>query len=160
MILGVDPGLASTGYAVLDGERLVAWGTVRTDPGPLPGRLALLASEMRRIASAHPISEAALEDLFAGRNTSSAILVAQARGAVLVALTGMGIRCHEYKPASVKLSLTGHGSAGKAQVGRMVRIQVGAPGLTADEHAIDAVAIALHHHRAVRMAAALRAAAP
>ena len=85
-----------------------------------------------------------------GRNSSSALGVAQARGAVLVALAGAGIAVFEYKPAQVKAALTGYGMAGKTQMARMLALQVSVSA-PLDEHAADAIAIALCHSRGRRL---------
>jgi crossover junction endodeoxyribonuclease RuvC len=96
------------------------------------------------------VSEAALEELFMGRNASSALGVAQARGAVMAALTAAGIPIFEYKPAQVKAALTGYGMADKTQIARMLRLQLG-EAAGADDHATDAIAIALCHVRGRRL---------
>lgn len=153
-LLGIDPGLANTGWAVLDpAGRVAACGTIRTPPGKPGPRLLRIVTELQAVLAAHPVAEAALEELFLGRNATSAIGVAQARGALLAALAGAGIPVAEYKPSQVKSVVTGYGAAGKAQVGRMVALQVD-PGVDLDDHAADAVAIALCHARARRLRAA------
>src|SRR5205807_4357722 len=113
-------------------------------------RLLHIVSELRSVLGAHAVGEAALEELFMGRNATSVIGVAQARGAILVVLTGAGIPVFEYKPAQVKAALTGYGMADKAQMARMLALQVGLTG-GADEHATDAIAIALCHARGRRL---------
>ena len=164
-LLGIDPGLASTGWGVLDpAGRVVACGTIKTPPGPEGPRLVAIAAELERVLAQHAVAEAALEELFMGSNRTSVIGVAQARGVALLALERAGIPVFEYKPATVKANLTGYGSAGKAQMARMLSVQ----GFQArvDDHAADAIAIAICHSRsrpmrlaAQRAAAALRAAA-
>ena len=109
-----------------------------------------VVTKLRAVLSAHRVSEAALEELFMGRNATSAIGVAQARGAILVTLTGAGIPVYEYKPSQVKASLTGYGMADKAQMARMLALQV-RTGARMDEHAADALAIALCHARSRRL---------
>ena len=163
--LGIDPGLASTGWGVLDPTgRLVACGTIKTAPGPDGPRLLAITGELERVLDSYAIVEAALEELFMGSNRTSVIGVAQARGVALLALERAGVPVFEYKPATVKANLTGYGSAGKAQMARMLSAQ----GLRArvDDHAADAIAIAICHSRsrlmrlaAQRAAAAVRTAA-
>jgi crossover junction endodeoxyribonuclease RuvC len=104
------------------------------------------------VLAGHAVAEVALEELFMGRNATSAIGVAQARGAILVTLAGAGLPVFEYKPAQVKSALTGYGMAGKAQMARMLALQVRAPGRL-DDHAADALAIALCHARSRRLRA-------
>jgi crossover junction endodeoxyribonuclease RuvC len=151
LLLGIDPGLAATGWALLDPDsKVTGCGTIRTAPGPAAPRLLQIVTEMQAVLAAGTVGEAALEELFMGRNATSALGVAQARGAVLAALAAARIAVFEYKPAQVKAALTGYGMAGKAQMARMLALQVG---LTrgADEHATDAIAIALCHARGRRL---------
>jgi len=152
LILGIDPGLAATGFALLaDGGDLVTSGTVRTSPGPAGERLLNIARELDEILSRFSIREAALEELFMGRNRTSVIGVAQARGVVLLTLTRASIPVFEYKPAQVKSSLTGYGMASKAQLGRMLGLQLRGIESGMDDHATDAVAIAVCHARSRRL---------
>ena len=96
MLLGIDPGLAATGWALMDRDhRVVACGTFRTSPGPAAPRLLQIVRELHHVLSAHQVAEAALEELFMGRNATSAIGVAQARGAILAALAAADIPVHE-----------------------------------------------------------------
>ena len=151
LVLGIDPGLAATGWGVLESStRVAACGTFKTSPGPAGPRLLQVVSELRTVLADHPVGEAALEELFMGRNATSAIGVAQARGAILVALTAAGIPVYEYKPSQVKAALTGYGMAGKAQMARMLALQV-ATTARLDDHAADALAIALCHARSRRL---------
>jgi crossover junction endodeoxyribonuclease RuvC len=151
LLLGVDPGLASTGWALLDQEsQVAACGTIRTPPGPAAPRLLQIVTELREVLGSRFVAEAALEELFMGRNATSALGVAQARGAVLTALAAAGIAIFEYKPAQVKAALTGYGMAGKAQMARMLALQVGLD-TRIDDHATDAIAIALCHARGRRL---------
>jgi crossover junction endodeoxyribonuclease RuvC len=151
LLLGVDPGLASTGWALLDQEsQVAACGTIRTAPGPAAPRLLQIVTELRAVLGTRSVAEAALEELFMGRNATSALGVAQARGAVLTALAAAGIAIFEYKPAQVKAALTGYGMAGKAQMARMLALQVGVD-THVDDHATDAIAIALCHARGRRL---------
>lgn len=151
MLLGIDPGLANTGWAVIDtGSRIVAAGTIRTRPGSTAPRLQQIVTELRGVISGVAVGEAALEELFMGRNATSVIGVAQARGAILAALAAAGVPVFEYKPAQVKIVLTGYGKADKQQLARVVAMQ--ATGDAAmDNHAIDAAAIALCHARSRRL---------
>jgi crossover junction endodeoxyribonuclease RuvC len=145
--------LASTGWALLDEpSQVVACGTIRTVPGAVGGRLLLIMAELRRVLGAYSIGEAALEELFMGRNATSALVVAQARGAILAVLAGAGVPTHEYKPAQVKAVLTGYGKASKEQIQRMVAVQA-TSSMKMDEHSADAAAIALCHARSRRVRA-------
>jgi crossover junction endodeoxyribonuclease RuvC len=156
LILGIDPGLASTGFALLsEPNHVVACHTVVTLPGRDGARLAAIVSRLRALLVEHPPAEASLEELFMGRNTSSVIGVAQARGAILTVLEECGVPVYEYKPSQVKMVLTGFGNADKAQISRMLSAQVKMPDVKIDDHARDAIAIALCHARSRRLTRAV-----
>jgi crossover junction endodeoxyribonuclease RuvC len=151
LLLGVDPGLASTGYGLLAADQsVVGWGTFRTRPGPAGPRLLDLVRQVEALLAANPVDEAAMEEIFMGRNRTSVIGVAQARGAILATLEAHGVVTHEYKPSQVKSVVTGYGMAGKQQMARMLSAQVETLGRP-DEHAVDALAIALCHARSRRL---------
>ena len=151
LILGIDPGLASTGFALLAEPNLVLeCSTVITRPGRDGERLLVITQHLRRLLDANPPAEASLEELFMGKNATSAVAVAQARGAILAVLAECGIPVFEYKPSQVKVILTGYGNADKAQIARMLAAQVKVPEGRLDEHARDAIAIAVCHARSRR----------
>jgi len=148
LILGIDPGLAGTGFALLSGPgTVVSSTTVVTKPGPDGARLLTITRHLRELLAHSPPAEASLEELFMGRNATSAIGVAQARGAILMVLEECGIPVYEYKPAQVKIVLTGYGKADKTQIARMLAAQVKLPDGKLDVHALDAIAIAVCHAR-------------
>jgi crossover junction endodeoxyribonuclease RuvC len=152
LILGIDPGLAGTGFALLSGSNLVlSCSTLVTSPGRDGARLLAITSHLRALLADRPPTEASLEELFMGRNATSAIGVAQARGAILAVLEECGIPVFEYKPSQVKMVLTGYGNADKAQIARMLGAQVKVPEGRVDAHAMDAIAIAVCHARSRRM---------
>ena len=155
LILGVDPGLAGTGFALLAEPNLVlACSTVVTIPGRDGQRLLTITDHLRRLLAENPPAEASIEELFMGRNATSAVGVAQARGAILAVLEECGVPVYEYKPSQVKVILTGYGNADKSQIARMLAAQVKMPEGRLDDHARDAIAIALCHARSRRFAAA------
>jgi crossover junction endodeoxyribonuclease RuvC len=155
LILGVDPGLAGTGFALFAEPNLVlACSTVVTIPGRDGARLLTITNHLRALLADNPPAEASIEELFMGRNATSAVGVAQARGAILNVLEECGIPVFEYKPSQVKVILTGYGNADKSQIGRMLAAQVKLPEGRLDDHARDAVAIALCHARSRRFARA------
>ena len=157
LILGIDPGLAGTGFALLSGSNLVlSCSTLVTSPGRDGARLLAITKHLRELLAANPPSEASLEELFMGRNTSSAIGVAQARGAILAVLEECGVPVFEYKPSQVKMVLTGYGNADKAQIARMLGAQVKVPEGRVDAHAMDAIAIAVCHARSRRLSQVAR----
>lgn len=152
LILGIDPGLAGTGFALLSGSSLVlSCSTLTTGPGRDGTRLLAITRHLRQLLASNPPTEASLEELFMGRNTSSVIGVAQARGAILAVLEECGVPVFEYKPSQVKMVLTGYGNADKAQIARMLGAQVRVPEGRVDAHAMDAIAIAVCHARSRRL---------
>src|SRR5438094_6209029 len=158
LILGVDPGLAGTGFALFAEPNLVlSCSTVVTIPGRDGARLLTITNHLRALLADHPPAEASLEELFMGRNATSAIGVAQARGAILAVLEECGVPVFEYKPSQVKIILTGYGKADKTQIARMLQAQVKLPEGKLDEHARDAIAIAVCHMRSRRFSAAVPA---
>jgi crossover junction endodeoxyribonuclease RuvC len=153
LIVGIDPGLAGTGFALLAApDHVIACGTVVTTAGREGPRLVAITSHLRRLIAEHQPSEASLEELFMGRNSTSAIGVAQARGAILAVLEECRVPVFEYKPAQVKIVLTGYGKADKNQMERMLAAQVKLPAGKLDDHARDAIAIALCHARSRQFA--------
>src|SRR5438552_6261395 len=152
LILGVDPGLAGTGFALFAEPNLVlSCSTVITIPGRDGARLLTITNHLRALLAEHPPAEASIEELFMGRNATSAVGVAQARGAILAVLEECGVPVFEYKPSQVKMVLTGYGNADKAQIARMLGAQVKVPEGKVDAHAMDAIAIAVCHARSRRM---------
>ena len=152
LILGIDPGLAGTGFALLSGpDTVLSSSTLVTNPGPDGARLLKITVYLRELLAKNRPAEASLEELFMGRNATSAIGVAQARGAILAVLEECGVPVFEYKPSQVKIVLTGYGNADKAQIARMLSAQVKVPEGRIDAHALDAIAIAVCHARSRRM---------
>ena len=155
-MLGVDPGVARVGLAVLDGDRrapeLVWASAFGTDPRTAEAeRLRLVGEAIRNAIATHAPSAVALERLAWNRNQVSAITVARATGAVMVAAAEAGLRVAEYGPNEVKIAVTGMGNADKAQVRRaLVRVH-GLREVPEQADAADAVAVALTHLVAARM---------
>ncbi len=125
-ILGIDPGSVATGYGVVErrgaGVAHVAHGTLRPPrSAPLAARLAFLHGEAARLVAMLRPDAVAVEQVFAGRSARSALVLGQARGAVLAALATAGVPIREIPPQHVKLAVTGTGAAEKSQVQAMVR---------------------------------------
>ena len=148
-IIGLDPGLASTGWGVIraDGNRLehVANGQIKTDPlMPLAQRLARLADELDRTLAEHQPGAAAAEEVFVNKNPQSTLKLGQARGVALMCAARSGVAVGEYAPALVKKALVGTGGADKAQIHAMVARLL--PGVKiAGPDAADALAVAITH---------------
>ena len=148
-IIGLDPGLASTGWGVIraEGNRLdhVANGQIKTDPlMPLPQRLATLAGVLEALLAEHRPDAAAVEEVFVNKNPQSTLKLGQARGVALMCAARAGMAVGEYAPTLVKKAVVGTGGADKSQVHAMVaRLLPGAKIAGAD--AADALAVAITH---------------
>ena len=149
IILGLDPGLGTTGWGVIvaEGNRLahVANGQIRTDASaPLPRRLAVLADQLELLLAEHRPRAAAVEEVFVNQNPQSTLKLGQARGVALMCAARAGIEIGEYAPRLVKKAVVGTGGAQKEQVHAMVsRLLPGAKILGSDS--ADALAIAITH---------------
>ena len=149
LIIGLDPGLACTGWGVIaaEGNRLshVANGQVRTDPAAsLPARLVRLDEALGAVFDTHRPTAAAVEEVFLNENPQSSLKLGQARGVVLLAAARRGLEVGEYAPRLVKKAVVGVGGAEKAQIHAMVqRLLPGAKLAGAD--AADALAVAICH---------------
>jgi crossover junction endodeoxyribonuclease RuvC len=150
IVLGIDPGLANTGYGVVEkrGTRLVALdgGVIHTPAGvPMERRLASIAARVGDLLSEHECAAVALEELYFGQNARSAFAVGHARGVCMLAAGEHGAPCFSYTPQQVKAAVCGHGRAGKEQVARMVQTLLALSHAPSEDHASDALAVALCH---------------
>lgn len=156
-ILGIDPGMHETGWAVVDGSapgspRLVASGVIRTEPGvPLPERLKSIHAELGAVIAEHRPASCAMEEMFFTTIANTVRATLQARGVAVLAVAQAGHAVHEYNPRTVKSALTGSGTAQKAQMQLMVQkaLKLAAP-LRPNDVA-DAAAIAICHMRTGRV---------
>jgi crossover junction endodeoxyribonuclease RuvC len=163
IVLGIDPGLANTGYGVVarEGARLVALdgGVIETGAGlAVERRLATIAARVRELLDEHDCEAMALEQLYFGQNAHSAFAVGQARGVTMLAAGERGIACFSYTPQQVKSAVCGHGRAAKDQVGRMVQTLLALPQVPVSDHASDALAVALCHVNGTPLSGAVEAA--
>lgn len=148
ILLGIDPGIADTGYGVVDSERgklkCLAYGSIKTPAGlAMPERLIMLATELEQVIDLYQPQAAAVEDLFFAKNAKTAIVVGQARGVALLMLAKAGLTILEYKPAQVKQAVSGFGAADKLQVQKMVKLILGLEQIPKPDDAADALAIAI-----------------
>ncbi|HEX4563049.1 MAG TPA: crossover junction endodeoxyribonuclease RuvC [Solirubrobacteraceae bacterium] len=160
IVLGIDPGLASTGYGVVarrDGNLLALdGGVVATAPGvPQERRLADIHRAVDALLAEHEPAAVALEELYFGQNARTAFAVGHARGAVMLAAGLRGVPCSGYTPQQVKGAVCGSGRAGKEQVARMVRALLALEQDPAPDHAADALAVAICHLNCAPLARAL-----
>ena len=157
LILGLDPGLGTTGWGLIraEGNRLshLANGQLKTDPKePLPQRLSHLASQLEALLADHAPESAAAEEIFVNKNPQTTLKLAQARGVCLMIAARSGITVGEYAARLVKKAVVGTGAAEKTQVHFMVQRLL--PGVSiAGPDAADALAVAIthaHHLASVR----------
>ena len=148
-ILGLDPGLGTTGWGIIqaNGNRLshVANGQLRTDAAaPLPKRLAELARQFEALLAEYAPEAAAVEEVFVNKNPQSTLKLGQARGVALMCAARADLEVGEYAPALVKKAIVGTGGAEKVQVHAMVARLL--PGIAiAGPDAADALAVAITH---------------
>lgn len=151
VILGVDPGLVNTGYAVLDSSpkrpKLMTSGVIAPLKSlSLENRILFLHEEIKKIVSSFPIEEASLEDVFFSRSTPTILNMAQARGALLVGILSLGVKTYSYTPTQIKQAITGNGRASKEDVAHMAGILLSLDTSSLADHITDAMAIALCHN--------------
>jgi crossover junction endodeoxyribonuclease RuvC len=160
IVLGIDPGLASTGYGVVARRdaRLVALdgGVIATTAETAhERRLAEIHEAVDALIAEHEPDAVALEELYFGQNVRTAFAVGHARGAAMLAAGRRGVPCSSYTPQQVKGAVCGSGRAGKEQVARMVRALLGLAADPAPDHAADALAVAICHLNGAPLARAL-----
>lgn len=149
LVLGLDPGTATTGYGFVrehpDGSlEAVAYGVITTSPRlDMPQRLQQIFQELTALIEKHRPDRAAIEHLYFGRNVTTGITVAQARGVELLALANADLRIREYKPNEIKQSIAGYGGAAKPQMQEMVRALLGLEKIPRPDDAADALAVAI-----------------
>ncbi|MBI5929101.1 MAG: crossover junction endodeoxyribonuclease RuvC [Chloroflexi bacterium] len=156
LVLGIDPGTARTGYGLVrehsDGTlEAVAYGVFTTTPDtPTAYRLLSLYTQLRQLLVEHQPEQVAVEELFFGKNVTTGITVAQARGVLLLALAQAGLPIYEYKPKTAKMTITGFGSADKNQMQEMIRQLLGLEKIPKPDDAADGLAIAITHLQSTR----------
>jgi crossover junction endodeoxyribonuclease RuvC len=145
IILGIDPGLANTGWGVVEYKnsryRPVSFGTIVTKPDKtLQERLSIIASTLKDIAEKYSIDVVSMEEIFFTKNITSAIPVAKVIGAVSFQFALLGIKVHLFSPPQIKSAVTGVGNADKNQMQQMVKVLLGLPAVPKPDHAADALA--------------------
>jgi crossover junction endodeoxyribonuclease RuvC len=156
LVLGLDPGIAITGYGLVKEEEgnltLVEYGAISTPSEmPLPKRLQEIYRQLTEIARKKRPSFAAIEEIFFAKNVRTALSVGQARGVALLAMADVGVEVHEYTPLEVKMAICGYGRAKKEQVQQMVKMLLGLPYVPQPDDAADAIAVAICHIHSARM---------
>lgn len=157
-ILGIDPGLATVGWGVIDVERgkpkVVSYGVILTPKDKkLPDRLSIIEEDINQVISKYKPDEIALEELFFNTNITTGINVAQARGVILLtAVKACGGKLFEYTPLQIKQALTGYGRAEKRQIQEMTKTFLGLNKIPKPDDAADALAVALTHSQTSKLA--------
>ena len=155
-ILGIDPGLATMGWGVVDSDgkrnQLVQCGAVITPPDmPMHERLHKIVLDVSCLCNTYAPDEIVFEELFFAKNVTTALNVGAARGCALCACSEYGKPMYEYTPMQIKQAVTGYGKADKLQVQQMVKMLLNLPAIIRPDDAADAVAAALTHAAAGRM---------
>jgi crossover junction endodeoxyribonuclease RuvC len=157
LVLGIDPGTATTGYGLV--RQTDEGGLLEVDHGviltpakmPMPERLVLLYDKLKEIILLHRPDSGAVEELFFQRNVKTAISVGQGRGVVLLALAQAGLPVAEYAPNEIKQAITGYGGADKQQMQEMVKMLLSLEQRPKPDDAADALAVAICHIHSARM---------
>lgn len=164
VVLGIDPGLATVGYGVIEYEeksnklKLIDYGTILTEAKEaFPTRLRQIADGITMLIDRYAPHSIAFEELFFNKNVKTAINVAQARGAALVAAAAKMDELYEYTPLQIKQAVVGYGRADKAQVQFMVKTLLCLKEIPKPDDAADAVAVAICHAHSSKTAGILSA---
>jgi len=155
-VLGIDPGTAITGYAVVEEtagslQMITLWVITTPAKTPLPSRLQTIHNELKEIVAEYEPEAAAVEELFFSRNARTAMSVGHARGVILLALAESDLPIAEYTPMQIKQAVTGYGNADKHQVQEMVRMLLALSETPRPDDAADAAAVAICYLHRVKL---------
>ena len=155
LVMGIDPGTATTGYGLVQEEaghlQCVGFGVVTTPAGaPLEVRLDSIYRDLLAVLQQYKPTTAAVEKLFFHRNVTSAMAVGQGMGVALLAVAHFGLGAAEYSPLQVKQAVTGYGKASKSQVQHMVAALLSLESIPRPDDAADALAVAICHAHAAK----------
>ena len=156
IILGIDPGLATLGYGVIEADnqnrRLIQFGTLTTPAGqPMPQRLRAIYQGMNQLMDIYQPEDVAFEELFFSKNITTGMAVSAARGVALLAVVQRTENLYEYTPMQIKQAVTGYGGADKHQVQQMVKMLLKMKDIARPDDAADALAVALTHANSMNM---------
>jgi crossover junction endodeoxyribonuclease RuvC len=156
IIFGIDPGIATTGYGIIEkkgnSHTLLDYGVIITKKEtPFSKRLLLLASDLATIIKTYNPETIAIEDLFFNNNAKTAMVVAQARGVIMLTAEQSNASVFSYTPLQVKSAVTGHGFADKKQVQYMVRRLLNLQKTPRPDDAADALALAICHGHSYKL---------
>ena len=156
IILGIDPGLATMGYGVIettgDKHKLIQYGALTTQPSiALPHRLNSIFIGVNELMDIYHPDEVAIEELFFSKNVTTGMAVSAARGAALVAAVRRTDNLYEYTPMQIKQAVTGYGKADKPQMQAMVKMLLNLDQIPRPDDAADALAVAITHAHSLKM---------
>jgi crossover junction endodeoxyribonuclease RuvC len=157
LVLGIDPGLAITGWGLVNESpsgdlELLEYGVFTTESSlPLPERLLQIDSDLSGLLEKHSPDVVAGEELFFCQNVTTALIVGQARGVVILGAARSGLPVYEYKPMAIKQAVSGYGKASKSQVQEMVRMLLGLDHIPQPDDSADGVAVAICHLHSARL---------
>lgn len=147
-IIGIDPGIADTGYGIIETEgshlRMIAYGSIKTSKNEqMPQRLLQLEQELEQIITLYQPTRCAIERLFFSRNVTTALIVGQARGIALLLAARHKLSVFELTPLQVKQAVSGYGKADKKQIQKMIKLILNLEEIPKPDDAADALAIAI-----------------
>ena len=156
IVLGIDPGIANTGYGVIKAESStftpLGFGCIQTSPKDESAqRLKIIYDKLIQVAGEYQPEFFALEDLFFSKNVSSAFAVGEARGVIKLVAANTDRQVYNYPPVQVKEAVVGYGKASKRQVQEMVKLLLRLKEIPRPDHAADALAVAICHARSHRV---------
>ena len=148
VILGIDPGLADTGYGIItkEGNKLscICFGAIKTNAKTdFCDRLAIISEELKKIILKYKPEIVGIEEIYFCKNVKTALLVGQAKGAIILTCKNSGLKIREFTPLQIKSAVTGYGKADKNQVQQMVKLILAMKKTPAPDHAADALAAAI-----------------
>ena len=148
IILGLDPGTATTGYGVIgvSGDKLrhIAHGVIATKAGGEPSaRLLDIATQLEQVIAEFKPDTVVIEELFFFKNVTTAMSVAQARGVLMVTCARLHVPMKSFTPLQMKKAMTGFGTADKTQIQKMVKLILGLPEIPKPDDAADGLALAI-----------------
>ncbi|MDD2354134.1 MAG: crossover junction endodeoxyribonuclease RuvC [Patescibacteria group bacterium] len=148
IILGIDPGIADTGYGVIENTsgklKCLAYGSIKTKAHEtLSSRLLILHQELEKIILKYRPQRVAIEKLFFNKNVKTALIVGQARGVVMLTISKHNLPICEYTPSQIKQAVSSYGQADKKQVQKMVKLILNLEEIPRPDDAADALAAAI-----------------
>lgn len=149
-VMGIDPGIAATGYGIIDnqenGARCVSYGCIRTSIRlKKSARLLKIYNDIGSLIEEYAPDLVAIESLFVNKNIKTVLTVGEARGVIMVAAAVAGLAAYEYTPLQVKQAVSGYGRAEKTQVQKVISVMLKLKSVPRPDDAADALAVAFCH---------------